>query len=106
MKKVNYKKNYCRFFGYSMDNDEWIPSEISGKRACDIHHIHFKQMGGKKTFVQDGKTYDIDDYNNLMAVTRDEHDAIHAHKYDRDELWKIHQRTIEVHLRISKSRMQ
>lgn len=53
----NYKKTYCKAFGYCMTNDQFIPSELSGCKAVDIHHI-------------------VDRSNrieNLMALTREEH---------------------------------
>ena len=89
-----------------MDQDEFIPSEVSNKRAVDIHHIHPKQMGGKKSFLKDGKTYDIDDISNLIALTRNEHNDAHDEKMSKDYLWYIHQRTIRNYLNVSKSKMQ
>ena len=106
MSKTNYKKVYCKFFGYAMSNDEFIPSEISGRKSCDLHHIEAKQMGGKLTFVRDGKTYGIDSIENLIALTRNEHNGAHSGAITKDELWIIHQRTIESYLRVNKSRMQ
>ena len=106
MSKTNYKKVYCKFFGFAMTNDEFIPSEISARQAVDIHHIEAKQMGGKQTFVRDGITYGIDDIQNLIALTRVEHNGAHSGEITKDELWVIHQRTIESHLRVNKSRMQ
>lgn len=108
-KKVNYKKVYCTFFQYRMTNDEWIPSEISNTRAIDIHHIYPKKMGGRKTFVHVGKTYDIDCIDNLIALTRDEHTAAHDPTNEDhrtvNELWNIHQKKIQGHRSVSKSIM-
>jgi len=108
-KKVNYKKVYCDFFGYSMFPDEFIPSEISKDRSIDIHHIYPKGMGGRKTFIHDGTTYDIDCIENLIAVTRLEHYEAHeesnpCHKYKND-LWNIHQAKMHAHLNVGKSRI-
>ena len=60
MKK--HTKIYMDFFGYS--ESDFIPSELSGQRAVDIHHIERRGMGGSKS---------KDDINNLMALTREEH---------------------------------
>jgi len=55
----NYTKVYLKHFGYG--EQDYIPSEISGKPAQDIHHIIKKSQGGK------------DNIENLIALTREEH---------------------------------
>ena len=62
MKK--YKQIYLDALGY--DETDFIPSEISGKQAIDIHHIECKGMGGSPKG-------DKDRIENLQAVTREEH---------------------------------
>ena len=62
MKK--YKQIYLDSLGY--DETDFIPSEISGKQAIDIHHIECKGMGGNPKG-------DKDRIENLQAVTREEH---------------------------------
>lgn len=62
MKK--YKQIYLDALGY--DETDFIPSEISGKQAIDIHHIECKGMGGNPKG-------DKDRIENLQAVTREEH---------------------------------
>lgn len=62
MKK--YTKIYLEAFGYS--TTDFIPSEISGEKAVDIHHIICKGSGGDPTGNSDR-------IENLMAVTRNEH---------------------------------
>ena len=42
-----------------------VVSEISGKLAHDIHHITYRSQGG------------TDDIENLIALTREEHDQAH-----------------------------
>lgn len=44
--------------------EDFIPSELSGKRAVDLHHLDCRGMGGTK---------DKDTLCNLMALTREEH---------------------------------
>ena len=58
----HHVKIYLDFFGYSIT--DFIPSEISGGKAVDIHHIERRGMGG-------GKNRDV--IENLIALTRDEH---------------------------------
>lgn len=60
MKK--HTKIYFDYFGYS--GEDYIPSEISGLPAVDIHHIERRGMGGSKS---------ADNIENLMALTREEH---------------------------------
>jgi len=52
-------------FGYGMT--DFIPSELSGERANDVHHIFCKGMGGDPTGSKDV-------IENLMALTREEHE--------------------------------
>jgi len=59
-----YIKVYMDYFGY--DEGDFIPSELSDKPADDIHHITPKSRGGK------------DVIENLIALTREEHDKVHA----------------------------
>lgn len=60
MKK--YTKIYLDHF--NLDVGDYIPSEISGLPAVDIHHIKARQMGGSKH---------KDNIKNMMALTRNEH---------------------------------
>jgi 5-methylcytosine-specific restriction endonuclease McrA len=57
MKK--HTKIYLDHFGY--DTNSWIPCEVCGSTAQDIHHIDARGMGGSKT---------ADRIENLMAVCR------------------------------------
>ena len=50
---------YMNHFGY--DISDFIPCEVCGGRAVDIHHIEARSMGGSKT---------KDTIENLMAVCR------------------------------------
>lgn len=61
MKK--HTKIYLDFFGYGLE--DFVPCEICGGRAVDIHHIKSRGMGGSK----------IKDFiENLMGVCRKHHD--------------------------------
>lgn len=57
MKK--HTKIYMQHFGYGVD--DFIPCEVCGKRAVDIHHIEARGMGG---------TSKPDEISNLMALCR------------------------------------
>jgi len=56
MKK--HTKIYYKALNYPMHEDTFVPSEVSGNRAVDIHHIVNRD----------------DRIENLMALTRTEHD--------------------------------
>jgi hypothetical protein len=55
----NHTKVYLNHFGYILD--EFIPCEVCGARAVDIHHIEARGMGGTKK---------VDTIENLMALCR------------------------------------
>lgn len=89
-------KTYMDHFGYGID--DIILCEFCTKVSVDIHHIHAKQMGGRKTFEHNGKTYDINDINNLIALCRNDHDKAHYLIKDdiltKGQLWLRHQYTL------------
>ena len=60
MKK--YTKQYFSYFGYALD--DFLPCEVCGNKAVDLHHLDCKGMGGTK---------DKDNINNVMAVCRQCH---------------------------------
>jgi hypothetical protein len=53
-------KIYMDYFGYGID--DFIPCEVNGEKAVDIHHIHGRGKG-------------MDVIENLMALCRKHHDA-------------------------------
>jgi len=57
MKK--HVKIYMDHFGYGID--DFIPCEVCGAKAVDIHHIEARGMGGSD---------EADHIDNLMAVCR------------------------------------
>lgn len=75
----NHVKIYLSHFGYS--EGDFIPSEISGEQAVDIHHIEARGMGGSKS---------KDVIENLMALTREEHIKYGDKKQHKDYLKGIH----------------
>lgn len=60
MKK--YTKQYFSYFGYALD--DFLPCEVCGGKAVDIHHIDCKGMGGSTL---------KDNIENIMAVCRSCH---------------------------------
>ena len=73
----SYTKKYLEHFNFS--TSDFIPCEICGERAVDIHHIEARGMGGSK-----GK----DDIENIMAVCR-KHHLEYGDKKDKKEFLKI-----------------
>ena len=57
-----YVKIYFNHFGY--DISDFIPCEVCGKTAVDIHHIEARGIGGTK---------EADNIENLMALCREDH---------------------------------
>lgn len=53
---------YMAAFGYG--DTDFIPSEMSGQRCQDVHHIEARGMGSSKL---------CDRIENLMGLTREEH---------------------------------
>lgn len=78
-----HTKIYLDFFGY--DLNDFVPSELSGKRAVDIHHIDARGMGGS----------DRDTINNLMALTREEHQQFGDIKKFKPILIQAHRQFME-----------
>lgn len=80
----NHVKIYLDYFGYQ--EGDFIPSEISGEMAVDIHHIEARGMGGSKK---------KDVIENLMALTRDEHIKFGDKKQFKEYLKEVHRSFID-----------
>ena len=76
MKK--HTKIYFKYFGY--DESDFIPCEICGAEAVDIHHIDCRGMGGTEK----------DEIENLMAVCRRCHIQYGDNKEYMDYLIEVH----------------
>lgn len=63
-------ENYLAAFNYS--GFEFIPCEVCGKKAVDIHHVVTRSHFGSKN--KDAR----DDVSNLVALCRSDHDAAHG----------------------------
>ena len=77
MKK--HTKIYLDYFGY--DTSDFIPCEICGAKAVDIHHIEPRSMGGSKT---------KDVIENLQALCRSCHIKYEGNKKDKEMLKLVH----------------
>lgn len=66
----NHTKVYVNFFDAQFG--EFIPCEMCGKKAVDIHHIEARQSGGSKL---------KDNIENLMALCR----KCHIHYGDKKQ---------------------
>jgi 5-methylcytosine-specific restriction endonuclease McrA len=77
MKK--HTKLYLRYFGF--DESDFIPCEVCGDQAVDIHHIECRGMGGTK---------EPENIYNLMAVCRKCHEKFGDKKEHKEFLKEIH----------------
>ena len=68
-----------KFFGYSVA--DFIPCEICGNKAVDIHHIDARGMGGSKL---------KDFIENLMGLCRSCHDEYGDKVQFKDWLRETH----------------
>ncbi len=77
MKK--HTKLYLSYFGY--DQSDFIPCEVCGDKAVDIHHIECRGMGGSK---------EVENIDNLQALCRDCHVKYGDKKQFKDYLKEVH----------------
>lgn len=73
---TNYKKKYLKHFGYG--EQDFVPCEVCGSQAADVHHINYKSRGGDNNIT------------NLMALCRHHHNLAHAEVLSEDHLQEIH----------------
>jgi len=79
-----HTKVYLNHFGHGADS--FIPCEVCGSRAVDIHHIDARGMGGGKT---------KDTIENLMALCRGCHVEYGDKKDHKEFLKKKHDACLE-----------
>lgn len=87
-----HTKVYLLFFNY--DTTDFIPCEICGCQANDIHHIKARGMGGSKLW---------DFIENLMALCRTCHDKYGDKVQYYDFLNLIHANKIKRHIEETES---
>ena len=69
-------KAYMECFGYT--KGDWIPCEMCGSTAVDIHHIRYRSHGG------------TDHPSNLAALCRDCHNMAHDVAEYNDRIRVVH----------------
>ena len=82
MKK--HTMTYLNHFGY--DISDFIPCEVCGKTAIDIHHIEARGIGGSK---------EADNIENLMALCREDHLKFGDKKQYKEFLKEKHQEKLK-----------
>ena len=83
----NHTKIYLKFFDF--DASDFIPCEVCGDKAVDIHHVSGRGMGGSPT-----KEKDVPE--NLIALCRPCHDRaelIREPTISKEEIIEIHKLT-------------
>ena len=75
---------YFNHFGY--DISDFIPCEVCGKTAVDIHHIEARGIGGSK---------EADNIENLMALCREDHLKYGDKKQHKEFLKNKHQEKLK-----------
>lgn len=82
-KMKKHTKIYLDYFNYG--REDFIPCEVCGSKAVDIHHIEARGMGGSKQ---------ADTIENLMAVCRSCHVKYGDVPSKKEWLKKIHNRLL------------
>ena len=83
MKK--HTMTYLNHFGY--DISDFIPCEVCGKTAVDIHHIEARGIGGSK---------EADAIDNLMALCREDHIKFGDKKQYKEFLKEKHEEKLKM----------
>lgn len=78
-----HTKAYLKYFNF--DISDFIPCELCGNRAVDIHHIEARGMGASTT---------NNDIDNLMALCRECHVRYGDKKHFKEELKIRHNKYI------------
>lgn len=78
----NHIRIYLDYFGYS--GYEFIPCEVCGSKAVDIHHIEARGMGGDPQRTKDN-------IKNLQALCRKCHIEYGDKSEHKDFLRSIHE---------------
>lgn len=77
-----HTKIYMNHFEYQIAED--VISELSGSPAQDIHHINGRGKGK-------------DTIENLIALTREQHDGCHMEKISKETLHMVHKDFMQQH---------
>ena len=78
----NHVKNYFKAFGY--DESSFIPCELCGAKAIDIHHVRPRSSFGSKIKEEQ------DQPHNLIALCRICHEFAHSvHKRFKSRIKEV-----------------
>ena len=80
---TNHVRVYLSHFGY--DGFSFMPCEVCGGQANDIHHIIYRSKFGKN------RKDEQDHIANLMALCRICHDKAHNEILSKDYLKEVHE---------------
>jgi hypothetical protein len=75
---------YMKYFGYHLS--DWMPCEICGCQAVDLHHIEARGMGGSN---------ERDTIDNLMALCRGHHLHYGDKKQHKQMLIEVHNKFMQ-----------
>jgi hypothetical protein len=90
----NHTKIYFDFFGYAGE-DAFVPCEMCGAKAVDIHHIERRGMGGDES---------KDEIENLIALCRLCHITLGDKKQYKDLLRDVHKKRMARHEKTNRAR--
>lgn len=75
---------YFSFFNYT--TADFVPSELSGVKAVDIHHIDPRKKGSTEL---------LDRIENLIALSREEHNKYGDKKQYKAMLYRRHKEVLD-----------
>ena len=77
-----YVKTYYKYFSY--DVSDFIPCEVCGAKAVEVHHLEPKSIAkAKENFI-----------DNLIAVCRECHNQCHARRQFNEDAKLIHRKKL------------
>lgn len=78
------KHTVVYFLYFSYDISSFVPCELCGKQAVDVHHIIKRSKFGKK------RKHEQDLIGNLIGLCRNHHDQAEANTLSREYLTEVH----------------
>lgn len=87
-------REYLVWMGY--DEHDFIPCELTGGKAVDIHHIDCKGMGG----VGGDREKIVESIYNLMALTREAHEELGDKEMFKEALYEAHFQMIRCRMEV------
>jgi len=84
---IKHKKTYIDYFSYGVDS--FVPCEVCGREATEVHNIENRGMGGTT------KEYDI---TELMALCRKCHVNFTEHRWTKEFAQLAHRQFMKIHV--------